>query len=325
MAFALVLNGCDDGDLISQDIDFSDLQLQRCGTTNTNVLYKLTDRDALILQFENLDTFLPDVPSAEGTYDSIVIDNNFRKLLYRVYNGQPATDNICASIQPPTPSVIEQWNATSGMIRVTTSVLKSANGAEAFLGGEKIDGLRYAFTIRDVIWQTPNNSITDDINLGYIDKTGASFTSAATLADVNADTFKCDANNIVYRKSGSQAFAINIDPALLDPTVLNTPKVGTISAGTNAVVYTRYPAGTDLNATGFNFCASYPTLPYSDYWIADAGDGTTTGIIEVISTTVGTSVVHSIRLKNTTLRRQDGAFSFKIADDYLFGELTVSQ
>lgn len=328
MAFVLVLNGCDDGDLISQDIDFSNIALQRCGTTNANVLYKLTDRDALILQITNLDLVLPDVPSAPDTFTSVAINGSTVKLLYRVYNGEPVADNICASIQPPTPTVIEEWNATSGTIQIRTSALKTANTAEAFLGGETITALRHAIVIRDVIWQTPNNSITDDIELGYTDET---FTTAPALNAIGSDVFKCDtANNpnLVYRISSNNALAININPALLDPTILNTPKTGAITIdGVNSVEYKRYAVGTDLPLLSPDFCTQYNTasLPPTDRWVGAAGDGTTTGIIEVTSTTVGTSVVHSIRLKNMTFIRADGAFSFKLADDYLFGELTVPQ
>jgi hypothetical protein len=47
MAFVLVLNGCDDGDLI-QDINFQDIATTSC-TTN-DIIFKLKKKKALLLE-----------------------------------------------------------------------------------------------------------------------------------------------------------------------------------------------------------------------------------------------------------------------------------
>lgn len=323
---AFILNGCDDGDLISQDIDFADVNMARCGTPNSDILYKLNDRDALILQVPNLDTELPLVPTPEGQPDSLAINGTTIRLVYRVYGGEPEINNICASIQPPTPAIIEEWNAISGTIKFTTTTRKEPNSATGFAGGEKITALRHAIVIRNVTWETPNNQIVDEtVEFGNYDQAF----NAPNIAGFSADTFICP-NNLIYRRTANTTFTINIDPALLSTDVLNTPKVGLISDTSNQVTFKRFAIGSVdfLNTdTGYDFCPDYAEQiqePNIETWSGQNGVAGVSGIVEVTTTQVGLGFIHTIRLKNVTLARTDGAFSFKIADDFLYGELSVA-
>lgn len=319
--FAFLLNGCDDGDLISDEIDFADIATDRCETSNRDILYKLNDRDVLILQIPNLDNVLPNVPTPEGTPTTLAINNNTIRLVYRVYNGEPTDNNVCASIQPPAPSIIEEWNAIQGTIEITTVAIKSPNTTEGYEGGEKITALRHAIVIRNVTWQTPANQIIDPtIEFGYYDDEDF---IAPALNAYSTEALKCDPN-LIYKKDARTSFTIDIDTGLLDTSVLNTPKTGLITQTTNKVTFRRFAEGIDLGAPTFDFCTDYPPLipAATEVWTADEGVSGLSGIIEVTTTQIGGGFVHSIRIKNATLRRSDNAFSFKIADDLLYGELS---
>jgi hypothetical protein len=47
LLFLLALNGCDDGNLIQEDINFEDVTTESCSTND--LIYKLNDKEALIL------------------------------------------------------------------------------------------------------------------------------------------------------------------------------------------------------------------------------------------------------------------------------------
>ncbi|MBD3581452.1 membrane lipoprotein lipid attachment site-containing protein [Flavobacterium selenitireducens] len=319
--FVFALSGCDDGDLISEEIDLADAEVEACSATESDILYKMTDRQAMILELVNLNTVLPAVPTLEGSPKIILIGNTTARLVYRVYNGEPVEANICASIQPPTPRVIEEWEATAGNLEITTIALKIPNTTPGFQGGERINELRHAIVVRNVSWSTPANPIIDPIvEFGNYDV-------AFTAPELNGYTNIANgcANGILFKKNAATAFAIDIDPALLDTTVLNTPKVGLISGNANTVTFLRFPEGTNLNLlTNENFCAllssSTPSPAPSEVWLGEDGVAGVSGIVEVTTTTVGGVFTHEIRLKNVTLTENDGSLSFKIADDLLYGE-----
>lgn len=320
--FVFALSGCDDGDLISEEIDLTDAEVEACSATESDILYKMTDRQAMILEIVNLANALPAVPTLEGTPRIIAIGNTTARLVYRIYDGEPVDDNICASIQPPSPRIIEEWEATAGNIEITTIALKTPNTTAGFEGGERINELRHAIVVRNVSWSTPANPIIDPlVEFGNYD---VAFTAPALNSYTNI-VEKCAANNLVYKHDATTAFFINIDPSLLDTGILNTPKVGLITENLNNVVFFRYTEGTNLNPlSDVDFCtllsSSTPNPVPSEVWLGEDGVAGVSGIVEVTTTTVGGVFTHEIRLKNVTLTKNDGSLSFKIADDLLYGE-----
>ena len=320
--FVFALSGCDDGDLISEEIDLSAVPLVAC-PEESDILYKLTDRQGMILEIVNLDNVLPEIPTPEGTPSIITLSSTTARLIYRIYNGEPVADNICASIQPPSPRVIEEWEATAGSIEITTIPLKIPNTNPGYQGGERISQLRHAIIIRNVSWSTPANPIIDPlVEFGNYDKP---FPEPALNGFTNIAE-KCG-NNILFKRNVGTAFTINIDPALLDTSILDTPKVGLIAPNVNQVSYLRYADGINLNLLDDDgFCAllssGTPNPAPSEIWSGDEGVAGVSGIVEVTTTTVGGVFIHTIRLKNVTLTNDDGSLSFKIADDLLYGEYT---
>lgn len=325
LLFAFLLNGCDDGNLIFDELDFDDVSVARCADiandVPSNILYKLNDTEALILQIDDLETELPDTPTPEGEPASINIDGTNVRVVYRLYSATADADNICESIQPPTPVVTEEWNATAGTINITTASIIQANTAAGYEGGEVIDKLRHAIVLKNVTFQTPSNQIVyETFAFGNydveFDAPSLSIGGTPALCDLDDATYAYD---LLYRFNATTAFTINIDPALLDVTVLNTPKTGVISGEMNRVTYNRFE-DIDLSAMP-DFCASYLGLTPAATWISVDGEAGVSGIVEVTTTTFGSSFQHTIRLRNVRLQNTGGTLSFKIADDFLYGEL----
>ena len=112
---ALFLNSCDDGNLIQEDISFEAVATQSC-TTN-NIIYKLKDKESLILEIPK--SSFTNEPSLIGA-PTIININSANRLVYRFYNGTISTANICETIPPVTPTVTDQWTATAGKIQIFT-------------------------------------------------------------------------------------------------------------------------------------------------------------------------------------------------------------
>ncbi|RZJ67601.1 MAG: hypothetical protein EOO50_04795 [Flavobacterium sp.] len=328
LLIGLSLNGCDDGDLIFDEFDFEDVSVARCPNVATgvtsNILYKINNPEILILQIPNLETVLPDTPTPAEGLDPISIDGTNIRVVYRLYNGDATAANICDAIQPPTPAVTEEWNAIAGMIYITTTAIITPNTADGFTGGETISKLRHAIKLKNITFQTPNNQIRrDSLAFGNYD----SAFDAPTL-NIGGTPAVCDLASpspydLLYKVAAATAITINIDPALLDETILGTPKTGVISGEMNRVTYREYAIGTDLSALT-NFCTEFPALTPTETWISQDGVVGVSGIVEVTTTTLGSGVTHTIKLKNVRLQNSAGNLSFKIADDYEFGELIVN-
>lgn len=323
--FAFLLNGCDDGDLIFDELDFDDVNVARCSdianNVPSNILYKLNDTEALILQIDNLETALPDAPTPQGVPVSINIDGANVRVVYRLYSANAGVDNICESIQPPTPVVTEEWNATAGTINITTTAIVQANTAAGYEGGEVIDKLRHGIVLKNVTFQTPNNQIIyETFAFGNydveFDAPSLSIGGTPALCDLDDTAYAYD---LLYRFNATTALTINIDPALLDVSVLNTPKTGVISGEMNRVTYNRFE-NVDLSAMP-DFCATYLGLTPAATWTSVDGEAGLSGIVEVTTTTFGSGFQHTIRLKNVRMQNAGGTLSFKIADDLLYGEL----
>ncbi len=312
LVFGFAVQGCDDGDLVFEEINFDDVALERCDAVSgvpSDILYKLQGEEVLLLRINNLEAAFPDEPTPENEPVERTIDGITNQLFYRFYNGEASEDNFCGAIQSPTPSVSEEWRGIGGIIEIETTALKSENTDDGFEGGERITAMRQRITLRNYTLEKPNGSQTEDTDFfGTFDQ---SFTGPA-LNIFGMDLLRCPATNIVYKNSGVSALRLAIDPALLDTSILNTPKSSAISDTSNQFSYSEYAPGTDLTT----FC-SLTAVP-ATLWTGANGDAVV-GRIEVTTTTFGSGFKHTIRLKEVTL--QKGSNSYLIATDFLFGEL----
>ena len=306
------LNGCDDGDLILETINFDDATTQSCSTNN--VLYRLNEKEALIIEIPK--SVFTSEPTPVGEPTEITISSTNR-VLYRFYNGKVATDNICETIPPATPNVVDQWTATGGTIQIFTTAIKTTN---ATTNSTKITGYNHNIIFKNITFSKTNGTQVYEIfSFGNYITTGATipFTFDETIE-------KCTANtpNLLYNYNSNEALTLNIDPSLLanEITPLNTPRIGVLSDSNNVLKYRLY-AG--LLTAGYFCNSSIPTTPIVDQeWSAVAGIANTSGIIEVTTTTSGTGYKHTIVLKKVTLKK--GTNDFYLGDSFVYGEIVTN-
>ena len=63
-ALMLTLNGCDDGDITIEEINFEDVTAVKCNLND--VLYKIKDNEALLIEIDNFENFFTNDASEEG-------------------------------------------------------------------------------------------------------------------------------------------------------------------------------------------------------------------------------------------------------------------
>ena len=306
LVFALLLNSCDDGDLIQEDINFEDVTAQKC-TTNS-IIYKLKESEALIFEATGI-TFPTETTSQELSIGSS------NRILYRFYDGLVSNLTICESIPPATPIVTDQWTTSGGKIVINTTAIKTTNTTD---NSTKITGYNHNITFKNITFVKSNGTqVYETFPFGdyVISATPLPFAFNKTLE-------QCSSSKQLYDYNSSEALILDIDPALIvnQATPLNTPRTGLISDAKNKLTYRLFSG----LLTGAYFCnATFPTTPaVSEEWIAVAGVANESGIVEVTTTTLGTAFKHTVVLKKAKMKK--GNSDFILGDTYIYGELLTT-
>ena len=312
LLLVLLLNGCDDGDLTLETIDFEDATTQSCSTND--IIYKLKEKEALL--FEIPESSFENEPTAPDSPTIIDIDNSTYRVVYRFYNGTVATDNICNTIPPALPSVTDQWTATSGKIQIITTAVKTTNTTE---NSTRISGYNHNIVFKNITFDKGNGTqVYETFPFG-------DYVTPSTPLPFGFDKIveQCSTSTKqIYNYVSSEAITIDfIDPKLIEntETPLNTPRTGLLSSVKNKLTYRLYSNGV---LTPNYFCSTtVPTLPsISEEWNAVNGVAGVSGIIEVTTIKSGTTAYkHTIVIKNATLKK--GNSDFKLGDSYIYGEL----
>lgn len=310
LLLVLLLNGCDDGDLTLETIDFEDATTQSCSTND--IIYKLKEKEALL--FEIPESSFENEPTAPDSPTIIDIDNSTYRVVYRFYNGTVATDNICNTIPPALPSVNDQWTGTSGKIQIITTAVKTTNTTE---NSTRITGYNHNIVFKNITFDKGNGTqVYETFPFGdYVTP------STPLPFGFNKIAEQCPISKQIYNYVSSEALTIDfIDPTLIvnSETPLNTPRTGLIGSVKNKLTYRLYSNGV---LTPAYFCATtVPVLPsISEEWNGVNGVAGVSGIIEVTTIKSGTTAFkHTIVIKNATLKK--GNSDFKLGDSYVYGE-----
>jgi len=320
LLFALFLNGCDDGDLTVDEIDFADVtDSQACDATTNTLIYKLKSQEALLLQ-------LPEgaIVNDQGVV-TYTIDSNGKgtyRVVYRAYDGTVAKDNICGAIPPSTPRVTEEWNGVEGLIEIST---KQKVDTSATDGSTRINGYAHTIVFRNITFAKPAGNQTE---AQFVFGT---YNTTITKADL---TFKTDPNNAAY-ECGNRVYNYNnsfylsiddIDPKLLVnvATASNQPRTSLVSATQNKVLYRTAKEGTGSITPTFVCATVQPSAPViEETWTGQAGIENVSGIIEVTTTVspnaTGQVYTHTIVLKNVILEK--GKSNFKLGSSFVLGKI----
>jgi hypothetical protein len=301
----MAFSGCDDGDLVVDTIDFTEVTAKSC-TTN-NLIYKLKEGEALILNLPE-DTFTTN-PTEVGKPTELAI-NTVNQVVYNFYDGKVADGNVCDLIPPATPNINKQLKASEGTIQITTSAVKTIDKNN---NSSRISGYNHNIIFKNIKFIKSDGSSQLYENLAFGDyfkslepKIPFSFNEVLKI---------CSTKNDVYEFNESESLVLAIDPTLIvnEVTLIGSPRIGTIGLDTNKLTYTLFNS---VVQEGY-FCEKItPLLPtVNQVWKGKVG-----GTIEVTTTTnAPNSFVHTIILKNVTLEK--GNSNFQLGNSYKYGEL----
>lgn len=145
----LVLTSCNDGDIITTELDFDDT-FEACGDL---VLFKTktSPNESLSLQLTGVDleTFFETQPIEPGSLlvelvliqqPAITINGTTNRFNYRTYNKEPV-NLFCNDIPPANPGVTNDYSSNVGTVLFTTNLVEDDNdGIPAALEDENLDG-----------------------------------------------------------------------------------------------------------------------------------------------------------------------------------------
>lgn len=326
LLLAIFLNGCDDGDLTVDQINFDSVTPTSCipfveNSLNTDpfIIYKLKPQESLILQ----------VPKTNGAgivndpgvkeYD---IDNSQYRVLYRAYNGTVSKDNVCGTIPPSSPNVTEEWIGTAGKIKIVTSQVPTETDANDSF---RIKAYNHVITFENITFLKPAGPQVETLfEFGTFQTT----VTPADLTFQNADTgeaFICDDKTKVYNYSASMTVLVeNLSAGLIinQATPAGQPRTADVTATTNKVVYRNFVPGTGSITTAYPFClAQPPAVPaVNETWIGASDPLDTKATIEVSTQETAGTFIHTIVLKNVLLTK--GNSSFKLGNVFTLGKVT---
>jgi hypothetical protein len=151
LLLCLALTSCDDGNLQIETINFDDSDIQYCGTTVTTsstLFFKIADSEALILTLAS-GTLKNEASVGEVEYP---ISSN-TKITYRIFSANVTQTYFCDVIPVTEPTVIEEIEAQSGSVLITTTEIVDG------------DNISYEHSIRlseiTLINNSNNQRITD--------------------------------------------------------------------------------------------------------------------------------------------------------------------
>ena len=124
LILTFLILSCDDGDIITTQLDFTEIDLNSCpiitnGTSFNHTFYKLNteNQEGLVLTLNTTDNIL-EAGVTHGPY-SINTTNVFE---FRKFNGVPASNYFCSSIPPASPGINEVFAASNGTFTIQTVI-----------------------------------------------------------------------------------------------------------------------------------------------------------------------------------------------------------
>ncbi|WP_147298489.1 hypothetical protein [Flavobacterium cutihirudinis] len=322
LLFALLLNGCDDGDLTVDTIDFTNVTATSCDPVTNTLIYKLKPQEALLFQLP-VDKLVND-PTVNDTlfYN---IDNVSYRVFYRAYDGTVTKSTICDAIPPASPKVTEEWFATGGKIQIVTKTVYKDPAPDD--GHTEIVGYNHNIIFKGITFSTPGPEQTQD---EYVFGDYQTPVTSIIIAFTDQIAKYCDVQHKVYNSNQANSLVIeNLNPDLIknEDTAPGAPRTGTIGQTSNSTtinnLFYRIYNGNLPTETKEYYCVdNTPTNPtIKETWTGVPGVANVSGIIEVSTSHVNKVYKHKVVLRNVTMKKLNS--TFKIATEFVLGEVTT--
>lgn len=139
----IALIGCDDGDLILDDLEFGSAAVEACpipiDQPNNSYLFYIvdnTDNETISL---NINTGQP-ILTQTGVYGPFPLTSN--RLEYRKLNGPAGTDYYCSDVPPSSPLSTQIFIGEAGLASVASTIIEDDDdGVDAIAEGINLNDL----------------------------------------------------------------------------------------------------------------------------------------------------------------------------------------
>lgn len=118
--FTILLQSCDDGDIIITTFNFDEAELKSCGTLGNYVFYKVNPE---ALESLSLKLGVTDSLYKTAETKNYVLNGTSNFVNYRTYNGVLGTTYFCSSIPPTSPTVTVDYLAAAGTAEFVTTFI----------------------------------------------------------------------------------------------------------------------------------------------------------------------------------------------------------
>ena len=322
LVISLGLNSCDDGEIAVQNPNFdSVLVVSKC--SENNLLFKTKDNDALLWNIDQTSfnaAFINDV-TLEGEPREIGLTSTTNSLVYRAYDGAVLPSKICGIIPDATPNVKEEWKTNSGIAEIVTTVSKTTDATTGF---EKITGYTHSINFRNLVFQTPNGTRTENSrNFGTftpIQNNDNPVTLPFGFVETGLKHSNCGTNpNKLVNINGNEALVLNLSAATYTNLIKNQVTTVPLTATLNTENTLNYIYFFGQVNEAYFCAATVPNTPVVlQNWLSLNSASITDGIIEVTTTTSGSDFEHTVRLKKVTLKK--GNTTFSLGNSFLLGK-----
>ncbi len=317
LTLLFIINACDDGNLTVDAIDFSEGSVSKC--TDNDLLYKVKNNEMFFIKIPDV-TFTNE-PTPDGQPIEIQITGDV-KAVYRKYNGTVSLDNLCPTPTAATPSLMEEWDATSGTIQISISAIYGTPDPTTNL--TKITGYKYYIVLKNTTFLKPDGTTQlygDGNGLFVFGNYTVNISPLVLGFDAQVAKSTCTSDNRIFNFNSSEAMILDVADfaTLFENAVTSTPRVVLIDAN-NKVTYKLF-SGTINNDY---FCGTTPPASptLSQEWDAEDGVSGVSGTIEVSTTSLGPDFLHTIVFKNVTMKK--GSSTFYLGDTYSFGSFVTT-
>lgn len=314
--FLLLITACDDGDFSIESFDFSSVQASSCqGINNQFFIFYVNGSESLLLQIPE-SNFINEITPEDSP--RIIQISSANRVVYRLYNNTITSQQICSAIPPANPTVVEEWNANSGIVQIRTFANRQTNETN---GQSFITGYTHRIVLINTTFEKSdgNQQLFSELILG-------DYITSATIPNILADSpiQNCPGNQMFYFKnSASQAFALSAPENFIQNTVtpVDEPRTFIIDESDTTLKFLIY----DIipNPATFFCDNSSAVIPdANEIWHALNGNSGVDGIIEVTTTesfdNQGEAIfVHDINFRNVTF--SNGTVTMTFGNLYNFG------
>lgn len=310
-----ILWSCSDGDLQIEAIDFDEGSIQFCSgqvDIETTLFFKINSSEALILDLQS--NLIKNEPSQSPITSTI---GSRSSLTYRFFSGEVAKSYFCDEIPPASPSVIEEINATDGVIQIISTLDTVTKSTKTY---------NHAFNITEVV-------LTNGSGESIIDQTGIDFgdykTSSKSSVALTFSNFKdlsinsCGVSNdlIVLTKILKDEFlSLTIPITLLENAETGgTPREMDLS---ESVVFRNGISGSILSSE--TVCSGIDASQLRNEFSTTEGKVLVTTTASEPDENAIVTYTHTISLANFVLQDKNGSDAGTFDNAYVFGTFTTT-